>query len=110
MITKWFNINECLNIFISFEQDVCLGIGGFKTGSYKREYTALKENFKSIAKLAKLSNKYFNQLLELKQDFISNNESRIQGSGALDKYNEIMICMKMIILLQIKQSLQMMGY
>ena len=41
MIPKWFNLDECLNIFKSFEYDTCCGIGGFKIGLYKREYTAL---------------------------------------------------------------------
>lgn len=43
MIPKWFNLNECLTIFKSFEYDPCCGIGGFKVGLYKREYTALTE-------------------------------------------------------------------
>ena len=43
IIAKWFNLDECLNIFASFEHDPCCGTGGFQHGLYKREYIALKE-------------------------------------------------------------------
>ena len=39
--------------------------------------------------LIKPSNEHFNQLKELKTDFINNNESRIQGSGSIDKYDDL---------------------
>ena len=42
-----------------------------------------------MIKLIKPSKDFFNQLKELKQDFINNNESRIQGSGSLDKYENL---------------------
>ena len=42
-----------------------------------------------MIKLIKPSKEFFNQLKELKQDFINNNESRIQGSGSLDKYENL---------------------
>ena len=43
MIAKWFNLNECLNIFESFKHEPSCGTGGFQHGLYKREYNALKE-------------------------------------------------------------------
>lgn len=42
-----------------------------------------------MIKLIKPSKEFFNQLKELKQDFINNNESRIQGSGSLEKYENL---------------------
>lgn len=42
-----------------------------------------------MIKLIKPSKEYFNQITELKQDFFDNNESRIQGSGSLDKYEDL---------------------
>ena len=39
--------------------------------------------------LIKPTKEYFNQLKELKQDYINHNESRIQGSGLIDKYNDL---------------------
>ena len=42
-----------------------------------------------MIKLIKPSIEYFEQIIELKQDFYSNNELRIQGSGSLDKYDDI---------------------
>ena len=42
-----------------------------------------------MIKLIKPLSEHFTQLVELKQDFINNNESRIQGSGSLDKYENL---------------------
>lgn len=42
-----------------------------------------------MIKLIKPSIEYFEQIIELKQDFFSNNELRIQGSGSLDKYDDL---------------------
>ena len=42
-----------------------------------------------MIKLIKPSKEYFNQLIKLKHDFINNNESRIQGSGSLDRYENL---------------------
>lgn len=47
MTAKWINLNECINVFKSFEHDPCCGAGGFKVGLYKREYIALTEYTKS---------------------------------------------------------------
>ena len=42
-----------------------------------------------MIKLIKPSREHFTQLVELKQDFINNNEPRIQGSGSIDKYDDL---------------------
>lgn len=42
-----------------------------------------------MIKLIKPSSEHFTQLVELKQDFINNNEPRIQGSGSIDKYDDL---------------------
>lgn len=42
-----------------------------------------------MVRLVKPSKQYFDQIIELKQDFINNNEPRIQGSGSLDKYDDL---------------------
>lgn len=42
-----------------------------------------------MVRLVKPSKQYFDLIIELKQDFIANNEPRIQGSGSLDKYDDI---------------------
>lgn len=39
--------------------------------------------------LVRPSEEHFNQLKELKTDFINKNEPRIQGSGSLDKYENL---------------------
>lgn len=39
--------------------------------------------------LIKPANDYFKQLEKLKKDFLNNNELRIQGSGSLDKYDDL---------------------
>lgn len=39
--------------------------------------------------IIKPSEIYFGQLIDLKLDFINNNESRIQGSGSIDKYENL---------------------
>lgn len=39
--------------------------------------------------IIKPSTAYFEQLVNLKADFINNNESRIQGSGSIDKYEDL---------------------
>lgn len=36
-----------------------------------------------MIKLIKPSKEYFDQIMELKQDSVTNNEQRIQGSGSL---------------------------
>lgn len=54
-----------------------------------REACVLKLLIDSSVKLVKPTKEYFNQLLELKQDFINNNEPRIQGSGSVDKYDDL---------------------
>ncbi len=42
-----------------------------------------------MIKLVKPSIVYFDQLIILEQDFINNNEPRIQGSGSIDKYDDL---------------------
>ncbi len=42
-----------------------------------------------MIQLIKPSTDYFSQLIELKKDFIKNNETRIQGSGSIDKYDDL---------------------
>ena len=42
-----------------------------------------------MIKLIKPSSENFTQLVELKQDFINNNEPRIQGSGSIEKYDDL---------------------
>ena len=42
-----------------------------------------------MIKLIKPLSEHFTQLVELKQDFINNNEPRIQGSGSIDKYDDL---------------------
>lgn len=42
-----------------------------------------------MIKLIKPSKEYFDQIIELKQDFVTNNELRMQGSGSLDKCDDL---------------------
>lgn len=42
-----------------------------------------------MIKLIKPSREYFDQIIELKQNFVTNNEKRIQDSGSLGKYNDL---------------------
>lgn len=42
-----------------------------------------------MIKLVKPSVEYFDQLIIFKQDFTNNNELRIQGSGSIDKYDDL---------------------
>ncbi|MBE6130251.1 MAG: GNAT family N-acetyltransferase [Erysipelotrichaceae bacterium] len=42
-----------------------------------------------MIRLVRPSEEHFSQVLKLKQDFINNNESRIQGSGSVDKYDDL---------------------
>lgn len=42
-----------------------------------------------MIKLVKPSTVYFDQLIILKQDFSKNNGPRIQGSGSIDKYDDL---------------------
>lgn len=42
-----------------------------------------------MIKLIKPSEEHFNQLKELKTDFINNKEPRIQGSGSVEKYDDL---------------------
>ena len=42
-----------------------------------------------MIKLEKISEIYFDSLKEMKQNYIENAEGRIQGSGALEKYNDL---------------------
>ena len=42
-----------------------------------------------MIKLIKPLKKHFNQLKELKQDFLKNYEPRIQGSGSIEKYDNL---------------------
>lgn len=42
-----------------------------------------------MIRLVRPSEEHFSQLLKLKQEFINNNESRIQGSGSIDKYDDL---------------------
>ena len=42
-----------------------------------------------MVKLAIPSKEHFNEIIRLKQDFINNNELRIQGSGSVDKYDDL---------------------
>ena len=56
-----------------------------------------------MVRLVKPSKQYFDQIIELKKDFITNNEPRIQGSGSLDKYDDLNEWLKSII--EIEQGL-----
>ena len=42
-----------------------------------------------MIRLVRPSEEHFSQLLKLKQEFINNNEPRIQGSGSIDKYDNL---------------------
>lgn len=42
-----------------------------------------------MVKLVIPSKEHFNEIIRLKQDFINNNETRIQGSGSVDKYDDL---------------------
>ncbi len=42
-----------------------------------------------MIRLVRPSEEHFSQVLKLKQDFINNNEPRIQGSGSVDKYDDL---------------------
>ena len=42
-----------------------------------------------MIRLIRPSEEHFSQVLKLKQDFINNNEPRIQGSGSVDKYDDL---------------------
>lgn len=42
-----------------------------------------------MIKLEKPSKEYFKQIIELKYNFLSNNELRIQGSASLDRYDDL---------------------
>lgn len=42
-----------------------------------------------MIRLEKVSNIYFDSIKEMKQDYIDNAEGRIQGSGSVEKYNDL---------------------
>ena len=49
-----------------------------------------------MLKLIKPSNEHFTKLIDFKKDFINNKESRIQGSGSLEKYDDLSEWLKSI--------------
>lgn len=63
----------------------------------------MHDSLKSKVQLVKPTNEHFDQLKKLKNDFLMNNEDRIQGSGALDKYDDLNEWLKSIE--KIKQRL-----
>ncbi len=60
------------------------------------EYPIFSLRLINKVKLVKPINKYFDQLIKLKEEFIKNNETRIQGSGSLDKYDDLEVWLKSI--------------
>lgn len=47
------------------------------------------ETTRNSVKLVNPNEKYFSELINLKKDFIANGEFRIQGSGSIEKYNDL---------------------
>ncbi|MBQ8293471.1 MAG: GNAT family N-acetyltransferase [Bacilli bacterium] len=79
---------EWVNPSIAYEVNTNLG-KEYANKFLLREACVLNLLIGSSVRLAKPSEEHFNQLLELKQDFIKNNEPRIQGSGSIDKYDDL---------------------
>lgn len=81
-------ILEWVNPSIAYEVNTSLG-KEYANTFLLREARVLKLLINSSIKLVKPSEEHFNQLKELKIDFINNNEPRIQGSGSVDKYDNL---------------------
>ena len=81
-------ILEWVNPSIAYEVNTGLG-KEYVNKFLLREAYVLKLLINKFVRLVKPSEEHFNQLKELKQDFINNNEPRIQGSGSIDKYNDL---------------------
>lgn len=79
---------EWVNPSIAYEVNTYLG-KEYVNKFLLREACVLKLLIKKAVRLVKPSKQYFDQIMELKQDFITNNEPRIQGSGSIDKYDDL---------------------
>lgn len=79
---------EWVNPSIAYEVNTNLG-KEYANKFLLREACVLKLLINKAVRLVKTSEEHFNQLKELKTDFINNNEPRIQGSGSVDKYDDL---------------------
>ena len=79
---------EWVNPSIAYEVNTNLG-KEYANKFLLREACVLKLLINKAVRLVKPSEEHFNQLKELKTDFINNNEPRIQGSGSIDKYDDL---------------------
>ena len=79
---------EWVNLSIAYEVNTNLG-KEYANKFLLRESCVLKLLINKAVRLVKPSEEHFNQLKELKTDFINNNEPRIQGSGSIDKYDDL---------------------
>lgn len=79
---------EWVNPSIAYEVNTNLG-KEYVNKFLLREACVLKLLINKAVRLVKPSEEHFNQLKELKIDFIKNNEPRIQGSGSIDKYDDL---------------------
>ena len=79
---------EWVNPSIAYEVNTNLG-KEYVNKFLLREACVLKLLINKAVRLVKPSEEHFNQLKELKTDFINNNEPRIQGSGSIDKYDDL---------------------
>lgn len=79
---------EWVNPSIAYEVNTNLG-KEYVNKFLLREACVLKLLINKAVRLVKPSEEHFNQLKELKTDFINNNEPRIQGSGSVDKYDDL---------------------
>ena len=79
---------EWVNPSIAYEVNTNLG-KEYANKFLLRESCVLKLLINKAVRLVKPSEEHFNQLKELKTDFINNNEPRIQGSGSIDKYDDL---------------------
>ena len=79
---------EWVNPSIAYEVNTNLG-KEYANKFLLREACVLKLLINKAVRLVEPSEEHFNQLKELKTDFINNNEARIQGSGSVDKYDDL---------------------
>ena len=86
---------EWVNPSIAYEVNTNLG-KEYANKFLLREACVLKLLINKAVRLVKPSEEHFNQLKELKTDFINNNEPRIQGSGSIDKYYDLKEWLKSI--------------
>jgi len=86
---------EWVNPSIAYEVNTNLG-KEYVNKFLLREACVLKFLINKAVRLVKPSEEHFNQLKELKTDFINNNEPRIQGSGSIDKYDDLKEWLKSI--------------